>query len=675
MSYIIIKAMQSLPKLLEETDFQKMLSDEKMRSEQHKTNYQILKIEHSRLKNDNARLECDLKTALDDNKRLIEASKKGETYYKSEIADMKTQIQIAQAQHIEEEENLHTQLRTEIEQVYKEKYLQVQLEADKYREDFNKIRYDYTFIKSEYDHLQLDHSRNLAEKQLKYETEIANLHKKLQVIQLKSAADSSYDTEQLQKLRRENTHLHVKVKSLLSEINDLRAQEQHINSEKDEITKLRNKQIADCIENIKNLEAEKNSLLLTKETLKDELSSCRETVASLTAQLSSSQQEISRLKGIYEEAAHNSKLKETDLKMEIARRSSDSEREQNKMSLVIQELNIELEVIKGKCEQYKKKFLESELHVENEKRAIENEEFLKVSQLETEKSNLEVELTNLNRKLREKEEQLNSEKRRHEDTATKIREELQDIQSHNVSLREIESTCQELKESLEKEKSDNQLKKKQMTALVSEKNNMIEVQNELLEQRATLKDALERINNDLKKSQKKLEDINTNHAKEMYQLQSNLVSNENNYQKKIQNIENENLKASLDFTEQQRVIKNYSRLIIKLRKKLELLQAKNNELEVKQEVLSESVSKHEHELLKKKLKNLEKRHNEFRTVVEFGSQNMAATSHPFLSAVAAANQDSDFQQYGDIDLKTRLDAIEDQQKKEIEVLNDFKKSK
>ena len=40
----------ALPRLiLEEPELQKMLADEKMRSEKHKTNYQMLKAEHTRL--------------------------------------------------------------------------------------------------------------------------------------------------------------------------------------------------------------------------------------------------------------------------------------------------------------------------------------------------------------------------------------------------------------------------------------------------------------------------------------------------------------------------------------------------------------------------------------------------------------------------------------------------
>ena len=43
-----VGADSDLPRLTEHTEIQKMLADEKMRSEQHKTNYQTLKAEHTR---------------------------------------------------------------------------------------------------------------------------------------------------------------------------------------------------------------------------------------------------------------------------------------------------------------------------------------------------------------------------------------------------------------------------------------------------------------------------------------------------------------------------------------------------------------------------------------------------------------------------------------------------
>lgn len=38
----------ALPRLMHETELQKMLTDEKMRSEKHRTNYETLKTAHAR---------------------------------------------------------------------------------------------------------------------------------------------------------------------------------------------------------------------------------------------------------------------------------------------------------------------------------------------------------------------------------------------------------------------------------------------------------------------------------------------------------------------------------------------------------------------------------------------------------------------------------------------------
>lgn len=79
-------------------------------------------------------------------------------------------------------------------------------------------------------------------------------------------------------------------------------------------------------------------MLYLKDGLKTDLSLCRENCASLTSELSSAQQEVSRLKSECEEAQHQFKLRENDLKIEIVKRNNEFERAQNKLSVVIQGL-------------------------------------------------------------------------------------------------------------------------------------------------------------------------------------------------------------------------------------------------------------------------------------------------------------------------------------------------
>lgn len=45
-------------------------------------------------------------------------------------------------------------------------------ETEKYRSEYNKLRYDCTFLKSQFDHQREEHARMLEEKTIRYEAEV-----------------------------------------------------------------------------------------------------------------------------------------------------------------------------------------------------------------------------------------------------------------------------------------------------------------------------------------------------------------------------------------------------------------------------------------------------------------------------------------------------------------------
>jgi len=49
--------------------------------------------------------------------------------------------------------------------------------VEKYRTEYNKLRYEHTFLKSEFEHQKEEHTRILEEKKIKYEAEV---HRMLQ---------------------------------------------------------------------------------------------------------------------------------------------------------------------------------------------------------------------------------------------------------------------------------------------------------------------------------------------------------------------------------------------------------------------------------------------------------------------------------------------------------------
>lgn len=45
-------------------------------------------------------------------------------------------------------------------------------EAEKYRSEYNKLRYDFTFLKSEFDHQQEEHERILEEQKIRHSADV-----------------------------------------------------------------------------------------------------------------------------------------------------------------------------------------------------------------------------------------------------------------------------------------------------------------------------------------------------------------------------------------------------------------------------------------------------------------------------------------------------------------------
>jgi len=68
---------------------------------------------------------------------------------------------------------LRQQIQAEVEKPFREKVAQMDAELDKSRSDYRKLKYDFTFLKSEYDHERAEHKRVVDELTLRYEAEVS----------------------------------------------------------------------------------------------------------------------------------------------------------------------------------------------------------------------------------------------------------------------------------------------------------------------------------------------------------------------------------------------------------------------------------------------------------------------------------------------------------------------
>ena len=79
-------------------------------------------------------------------------------------------------------ESLRQQVQLEVEKPFREKLAELDGELEKCRSDYKKLKYDHTFLKSEYEHEAAEHKRIVNELTLRYEAEVCSATQ--QVVQL-----------------------------------------------------------------------------------------------------------------------------------------------------------------------------------------------------------------------------------------------------------------------------------------------------------------------------------------------------------------------------------------------------------------------------------------------------------------------------------------------------------
>lgn len=84
--------------------------------------------------------------------------------------------------------------------------------------------------------------------------QVTNLRKERETLITKSGEPTDSDMQRLRALQRENEQLHLKIKSIELELDEIRAQREQIGLQSDSTTRLQNKQIAEQNAVVKALE-------------------------------------------------------------------------------------------------------------------------------------------------------------------------------------------------------------------------------------------------------------------------------------------------------------------------------------------------------------------------------------------------------------------------------------
>ncbi|XP_012630729.2 centrosomal protein of 83 kDa isoform X1 [Microcebus murinus] len=668
-----------------QSEFQKMLIDERLRCEHHKTNYQTLKAEHTRLQDEYIKSQNELKRLLNEKQthqekfQLLFEELKEELLAKTkDLEEIKAQVLTPQKMEV-----LRSQIQQELEIPMRERFRNLDEEVEKYRAEYNKLRYEHTFLKSEFEHQKEEFAHILEEEKIKYESEIVRLEKDKEELhnQLLSV-DPTRDSKRVEQLVREKVQLCQKLKGLETEVAELRAEKENSDAQVENAQRIQVRQLAEMQATVRSLEAEKQSAKLQAERLEKELQSSSEQNTFLNSKLHKAEREISTLTSTVKELKHSNKLEITDIKLEAARAKSELERERNKIQSELDGLQSDNEILKSAVEHHKALLVEKDRELIRKVQAAKEEGYQKLVVLQEEKLELENRLADLEKMkvehdvLRQSEKDQYAEKLR----ASQMAEESarRELQSIRLKLQQQIMTI----ENAEKEKNENSDLKQQISRLQIQVTSLTQSENDLLNSNQMLKEMVERLKQECRnlrsqaeraqlEVEKTLEEKQIQWLEEKHKLHERITDREEKY-----NQAKEKLQRAA--TAQKKRKSLHENKLKRLQEKVEVLEAKKEELETENQALNrQNVPFEEYTRLQKRLKDIQRRHNEFRSLILVPNMPPTTSINPasFQSSAMVLGMETCFphmqeeQHQRELSLlRKRLEELETTQRKQLEEL-------
>ncbi|XP_075789459.1 centrosomal protein of 83 kDa [Pelodiscus sinensis] len=668
-----------------QAEIQKLLIDERMRCENHKTNYQTLKAEHTRLQDEYTKSQNEFKRLLAEKQTIHEkfqfllAEIRGELLDKTrELEELKMQVLTPQKLEL-----LKAQIQHELETPMRERFRKLDEEVEKYRTEYNKLRYEHTFLKSEFEHQKEEHTRILEEKKMKYDSEIARLDKDKEELhnQLLSV-DPTRDNKRVEVLLREKAQLHQKLKGLEAEVAELRAERENSGMQAENVQRIQVRQLAEMQATMRSLEAEKQSAKLQTDHIEKELQMSNEQNTLLTSKLHKAEREINALTTKVDELKHSHKLEVTNVRLEAARAKSEVERERNKIQSEMDGLHSDNEILKAAVERHKVLLVEKDRELIRKVQAAREEGFQKLAALQEEKLELENRLAELEKMKVEQDAWRQSEKDEYEEKlrVMQLAEESSRRELQNVRLKLQQQIIQS--EELEKEKSENTDLKQQINDLQLQVASLSQSESDLLESNQKLKEMLERLKQECRnarsqaekaqlEAEKMLEDKRVEWLEEKHKLIQRTTEKEEKYDQVKEKLH----RAAIAQKKRKALNDNKQK---RLQEKIELLEAKREELETENQVLNrQNVPYEEYTRLQKRLKDLQRRHDEFRSLILVTNipslkrvNGISSTLVPRPEITFPHLQEEQHQRELSL-LRKRLEDLETTQKKQLEELGPY----
>ncbi|XP_069556202.1 centrosomal protein of 83 kDa isoform X1 [Brachyistius frenatus] len=669
-----------------EMELQKMLIDERMKCENHRTNYRTLKAEHGSLQDEFTRAQAELRRQLSGRQaqqeklQLLLAELRGELLDKTrELEELRLQVMTPQRLEL-----LRAQVQQEMEAPVRERFNKLEEETEKYRSEYNKLRYEFTFLKSQCDHQRDEHARVLEERSLRYEAEISRLEKDREdAVAQYQGSDALTDGKRVEALLREKAQLHLRLKGLEAEVAELRAQRENSGQQAESVQRIQIRQLTESQAALKSLEAERQSLRLQLERTESELRLSHEQNGQLTGRLHKAEREVNALTSQVESLKHSQKLDLASVKLECARSKGEVERERDTLQGQIDGLQADVEVLKAVVERHKEVVVEKEREMVRRVQSAREEEFRKTASLHEEKLELENCIAALEQQRalqdasdhaqkEEWEERLRNAQQGEESARRELQSFRTKVQQQSSQLEELQRQTAEIAD-LQRQ---NQELGVQLAALSHSESDLMETNQRLRETLDRSREELRTARAQAERSQHDAERLAEERQIDRLEEKHNLQEREAELQQKYCQVKEKLQRAAAAQKKRKTLTENKEK---RLQEKIQLLEAKLEERELEAAAAKKRPSFSEEQVqLNRRMKELQRRHNEFRRLLlggqgtfSAGSAFLASSPAPFLllgsEGPLPTNQEEQHQAEFSL-LRRRLENLESTQQQQLEEL-------
>ncbi|XP_061422918.1 LOW QUALITY PROTEIN: centrosomal protein of 83 kDa-like [Lethenteron reissneri] len=601
--------------LCPETEMQKMLMDERMRCEHHKTNYRTLKEEHTRLQDESLRTQAELKRVVTDKQSLQERFQLMVTELRGELLDKTREIEELRSQVPTPQrlELLKAQIQQELELPMRERLRRQEEEAERYRGEFNKLRYEQTVLKSEFEHQRAEHGRVLEEMLLKHQAQLSELENEKATLQSRlSGGEAAAEARRAEALLRERAQLLQRVRGLQTELEELQAQRGNSGLQADNVQRMQSRQIAESQANVRALEAEGQSLKLQVERLEEELRLSQEQCLQLSKKQNRAEREASSLNNKLEEMKHAHKLEMTNLRVDAGRARAELERERDGARGQLDLAQGDLEAAREGLERQAAALAEKEQEMMRRVQAARSEGFQKLSVAQEQVVETEAQVAELERVAVEREASWQSERELLEETARVARTAEEGLRRDGATLKAKVQQLTAKLEAMQKEQQQTADLQQEVEGLRTRVSQLAVSERELQASGARLREVAERHREDARRAQDEAERVQGQAQRSLEEERLDWLQEKHKLDAKLCRAKEKLNRIVLAHKKRKQLAEKQQKVVVD---ELRLLEATKEQLEAERNAIKSGAPFDEHRRLRLKFRDLQRRHEEFRRIL------------------------------------------------------------